>query len=94
MPLPQQPAVPTGQPSAPQPPAAQPGGLGQLTAPTDRPGEPVTAGLASGPGPGPEALGQPPLQQDPTVGLLKGLLSAYPNPDLQALLTQAMNNSR
>lgn len=32
-------------------------GDGLMTAPTARPLEPVTAGLASGPGPGPEALG-------------------------------------
>lgn len=29
-----------------------------LNAPTNRPGEPVTAGLTTGPGPGPEALRQ------------------------------------
>jgi hypothetical protein len=28
-----------------------------LTAPTQRPGEPLTAGMATGPGPGPEVLG-------------------------------------
>lgn len=36
---------------------APPGSLGPLTGPTARPGEPVTAGIDMGPGPGPEALG-------------------------------------
>lgn len=38
-----------------------------MNAPTQRPGEPVTAGAASGPGPGPEAMGLsavPQNQQD------------------------------
>lgn len=33
------------------------GGVGALVRPSGRPGEPVTAGLSSGPGPGPEVLG-------------------------------------
>lgn len=36
-----------------------PGELGPLTAPTDRPGEPLTHGLPTGPGAGPEALTPP-----------------------------------
>ena len=32
-------------------------GLGLWTHPTERPDEPITAGMASGPGPGPEVLG-------------------------------------
>lgn len=39
------------------PPVAPPGSLGPPTGPTARPGEPVTAGIAMGPGAGPEALG-------------------------------------
>lgn len=35
-----------------------------MNAPTQRPNEPVTAGAASGPGPGPEALGITPPQQN------------------------------
>lgn len=34
-------------------------GIVPLTAPSQRPGEPVTAGLAQGPGPGPEIFSQP-----------------------------------
>lgn len=48
-------AVPMGT----TPPATDvptPGAFGSLTRPTERPDEPITAGLPSGPGPGPEAL--------------------------------------
>lgn len=41
-----------------------PGHYGPLTRPTERPMEPVTAGIASGPGPGPEVL--------PTAGQMTG----------------------
>lgn len=85
MPLPQQ-----GLASAPTtPPAPQPGALGPLHAPTDRPAEPITAGLTQGAGPGPEAIGVP-APVDPTVNLLKGMMQAYPNADLQAILNQAL----
>jgi hypothetical protein len=42
------------------PAAVPPGSLPPLAGPTRRPNEPVTAGLPSGPGPGPEALGAVP----------------------------------
>src|SRR5215472_9782195 len=64
-------AVPAAPPPSPAPSAApanplQPGALRPfpgtpLMAPTQRPNEPVTAGLPMGPGPGPEVLG--PQQQ-------------------------------
>ena len=64
-------AGPTAAPGGPAPPTpnAQPpspivngagkgnAGLGLWTHPTERPDEPITAGMASGPGPGPEVLG-------------------------------------
>ena len=40
----------------PEPPAKYASDSPNLTDPTNRPGEPITAGLPSGPGPGPEAL--------------------------------------
>jgi hypothetical protein len=48
--------LPTGQvqaaaQAAPQPP------ITELFAPTQRPGEPITSGVAVGPGPGPEVMG-------------------------------------
>ena len=101
IPLPKQapPAAPASAgsaPAGPPPPAGAapapiaPGSLGPLDAPTTRPGEPLTAGLTTGAGPGPEALGmaaQP--DADPTVATLKGILARYPNADLQALVAQA-----
>jgi hypothetical protein len=41
--------------------------------------------MPSGPGAGPEAIGSP---EDPTLFQLKGILSRYPNADLQALVTE------
>lgn len=41
-----------------------------LGAPSGRPGEPVTTGLASGPGPGPEALSAPINRTPPTASVL------------------------
>jgi hypothetical protein len=60
-----------------------PGSLGPLTGPTQRPGEPLTAGLPVGPGPGPEAISQIPLgmvaqnmaPSDTTAALLANLAS-------------------
>jgi hypothetical protein len=54
------PALPSPQVSPAAVPAPVPGAGGGLARPTDRPGEPLTAGLPIGPGPGPEALTQPP----------------------------------
>lgn len=64
--------------SAP-PPSAIP-----LGAPTNRPNEPVQAGLPIGPGPGPEAAGIP--SPDPVEMTLRGLYEMYPNRDLAELL--------
>jgi hypothetical protein len=46
---------PSAPPAAPPGPAA--GSLGAFNRPSDRPEEPITAGLSTGPGPGPDALG-------------------------------------
>ena len=74
-------------PAAPQTPTPPPGALDFLR-PTERPNEPVTAGLPIGPGPGPEALG--PLAQNAGGSTVRGLLeslAASPNatPEIQAL---------
>lgn len=74
--------TPAAAPAAPQaasPPGPPPGAQDFLR-PTERPNEPVTAGLPMGPGPGPEALG--PLAQQSggsTVGGLLQSLAASPN---------------
>ncbi len=65
--------------------------LTPINAPTQRPGEPLTTGIASGPGLGPEALGMAPAPEDPTIHILKGILSRYPNPAIAALLAQAQS---
>lgn len=53
------------------------GGLGGFTRPTERPNEPVTAGLPFGPGPGRESLEQrlpQPVQRDPDLEALRPYL--------------------
>jgi hypothetical protein len=75
-------AVPMGPPPGPggapagapaeSPQLMQAGGLGDFARPSDRPDEPVTAGIASGPGAGP-----PPQNTVPTtVSDLLGVLAA------------------
>lgn len=68
-------AVPTGVPATPTPaPRPAPDIMGRLTAPTERPDEPVQTGLPTGPGPGPEALGMQygePSRLAPYVAILE-----------------------
>lgn len=54
-----------------------------LDAPTEHPDEPVTAGSAFGPGPGPDALG---LGRDTAGDEIRALYRAFPNNDLRALV--------
>lgn len=60
-----------------------------LDAPTQRPDEPITAGIASGAGPGPDfAL----ARHDPTADILVRLEAFYqrwPTPELSAILREA-----
>jgi hypothetical protein len=62
----------TGRPPPP------PGSIPSLTAPTERPNEPVTAGLPVGPGPGPEALGAPAAPTSDALFDLRALARRYP----------------
>jgi hypothetical protein len=64
-----------------------------LHAPSDRPNEPVTAGLPVGPGPGPEALGPVMAPTPQTLGDLLGRL-AQTNPDVAYLQAQAARGWR
>ena len=73
VPLPQAPPVAMGMPVG----APMPGEGGGLAAPTQRPGEPVTAGLQLGAGPGPEALAMMP---DSTMETLRAIYAKFPNP--------------
>lgn len=63
-PVAQTPGPPKGPPPSqfPTNPNPQAGAVVPFSAPTQRPWEPVTSGAASGPGPGPEALGISPQQ--------------------------------
>ncbi len=56
--------------------AQPPGQGGLLAAPSARPGEPVTAGLSVGPGPGTESLAMAPDGPDPSVVLWAPMLPA------------------
>jgi hypothetical protein len=74
--------------------SAAPYGGGAFAAPSTRPNEPVTAGAALGPGPGPEVLpAVSPSQNSPATGAMTQLLSRLMSTDttgvLSALLQQA-----
>ncbi len=56
-----------------------------LTAPSERPNEPVQAGLPLGPGPGPEALGAMDGEQL-TRETLQALLRTHPSPTIERML--------
>jgi hypothetical protein len=81
-------ATPNAAPprGGPVPPA--PGQLDGLGAPTQRPDEPVTAGLNVGPGPGAEGL-QPGTTHDPALWELRALAQLHPSPDLLRLIAYA-----
>ena len=90
IPLPKQstPASAGSAPAGPSPPAGAaptvpPGGLGPLDAPTQNPNQPLTAGMPSGPGPGPEALGGGGLSP---IDEVRAMFAANPNDDMRRLL--------
>jgi len=57
--------------------------------PTNRPNEPVTAGIPYGEGPGPEALGpMPPDPTDPIRMVIQAMMMTTPNADLSRLLAR------
>lgn len=66
-----------------------------LSDPTMRPQEPVTAGLSVGPGPGPEALGpMPPGPADPLRMAVQAMMMVSPNPDLVRVLNRLSYEGR
>lgn len=77
------PGPPTGAVAA-APPAPIPGAV-PFDRPTEFPDEPVTAGLRTGPGPGPEALGVP-SPDDSVLGELRAIYQQYPHPDILDLI--------
>lgn len=79
-------SAPSSQPAPP--PSIMPGDLTSLGAPSARPGEPVTAGMPTGPGPGPEALQQPDFDAQDLAALRNYLpalesLANLPNASVQ-----------
>lgn len=83
------PPAPAPATAAPTPAAAPshilPDQIPALNAPTDRPGEPVTAGLDVGPGADSSAIGfMPP---DPASQSIRAAYMAHPTPELRRALT-------
>lgn len=71
----------------------KPGSLTSLTAPTERPGEPITAGLPFGAGPGPDSLTMPAASGNEGLFELRALAAANPDlPDLMRLIAYAEEN--
>ena len=63
--------------------------LTPLYAPSQRPEEPVTAGIAMGPGPGPEVLGLP-QQTESLSSILATMVQYDTNGEIAALYEQAV----
>jgi len=70
-----------------QMPAPPPGGV--LNQPSARPNEPITAGMAMGAGPGPEAAPMPTQQQDQTRRNLENAAAISNNPVLARMAQNA-----
>lgn len=77
-------------PMAPAPtdnvPQVQPGQMGSLLRPTERPTEPVTAGASFGPGPTPMTQFAVPRNNDAVLNELRGLYQAFPSEELADML--------
>ena len=65
-----------------------PGAFGPLDRPTERPGEPVTTGIAMGRGAGPEAMGPPPAS-DMVSSILQRAAAATSSATLNAMAQRA-----
>ena len=84
-------AVPMGAPPTETPAQAQarrpmPGSLGDLTRPTDRPNEPITAGANFGAGPSAVGAGIPQPAGDNALEELRMIYQMFPNDDLADLI--------
>lgn len=89
----QAPLPPPAAPGAPAPDAGQAPpqyGGGAFNAPSARPGEPVTAGAAIGPGPGPEALNFQPQEPGAGTGQMTQLLQKLSPTDTTGILGQLL----
>jgi len=86
--------VAASTPNTQVPPEAmvRPGQLTSLDAPSQRPNEPITAGLPMGAGPGPEALSALPARgASDDLFELRALYRMFPNEDLRRLIEAAEN---
>lgn len=88
---PQAARAPEAPPAPPSPAFPLPGSFGPLSRPTERPDEPLTAGLPFGPGPGPEALAVPPQT---TADELRAIYARYPLPELRELIEDIEEEER
>lgn len=65
-----------------------------LSAPSQRPEEPIEAGSPFGPGPGPEVLPMAPSGADETAAVIRQLAQLYPDPDLVRLVQRLRYEGR
>ena len=65
-----------------------------LSAPTQRPKEPITAGAPFGAGVGSEMLPIPPVMEDQVAQTILSLASIYPDPDLARLVDRLRAEGR
>lgn len=89
--------LPAAPPVQVPPPSPAPGSFGPFTRPTERPDEPLTAGLPMGAGPGPEAVVGPfgaLSAEEQLVAELRGIYAAFPSPDIARLLDYASRKVR
>lgn len=82
----------SSMPSAPSP-SIQPGSMGDLLRPTERPNEPITAGADFGPGVDMQQAGIPIVAPGFNDALeeIKVLYRQFPNEDLGLLLSSMLN---
>lgn len=90
-PMPQTAAVPQAQ--APARPMSNIPSVG-IFEPTQRPDEPITAGLPVGEGPGPEVLQTPVTAPDQLAVLARAMFAANPTPQLRRLVEAFMQEGR
>lgn len=88
IPMASPPSAPAPAPpaTASRPLAPPPGSFGDILRPTEHPDEPVTAGAALGPGPGPEAIGGGP--GDVVADRLRQLYMLEPTEELREILEE------
>lgn len=79
-------AVPMGAAPADNVPRPQPGSMGRLDRPTERPAEPLTSGSPFGPGRTPDITMMPPRNTDPVLNELRALYMQFPSDELADML--------